>query len=237
MRSLFLTVLFSLVFVPQVYSQKVIHYRLTMFGGGSNVTYVNRPGGGTEVRAIRGYVADPIKATLREDQYLDFFEASRKQEGEEPMKPDFTVMVPNAAGSDLLIILLQSGQEVSSRLLDFKTLRMGDGDQMLFNTLPVPIALAYSDGDGKKWGKPILVKPNSQARIPAPNDISVSRRVAAQNSKTQEFIAFSKGVYLKPVGGREVVFCYMEKGNPLPTLETVLIHNVKIPQSDAPRSQ
>lgn len=229
MRHLFLTLAFSMVLAPSAYSQRTIHYRLTMFGAAKTTSksYVNVPESQTVVRSIRGYVADPVRAVLREDLYLDFFEASRKQEGEQPLKPDFTIEVPTSAGSDLLILLLQNGEDLRPRFLDLTKLKMADGDQILFNTLSVPVALIYSDGSGDKWGKPIKVEPMSNRRIPAPNEFSVGRRVAAENSKTKKFVIFDKGIYIKPVGGREIMFCYLEEGAEKPSLETLLIHDVK----------
>ncbi|MEM1084078.1 MAG: hypothetical protein AAGI48_08125 [Verrucomicrobiota bacterium] len=215
--------------VSTVSAQRSINYRLTVFGAGKfgNKTYVNEPEGRTKVKAIRGFVADPVKATLREDNYLDFFEEGRRPEGEEPLKPDFTITVPSDCGPEPLILLFQDGDGFKPQFLDFKKLKVGRGDQMVFNLLPVPVAVSYSDGSGEKWGKPVIVQPTSHKRIPAPKGISVSRRVLAKNRNTGKYVIFDKGVYFRPQNGKEVMFCFLKKGESKPTLETILIHDVE----------
>lgn len=227
-----LIALAAIVFAAPAHAQdppRKIKFRLATFGQGvgGKTEYVTKLGGQDTVDAIPRYVTNYHDAELRDQRFLDFYEKGRLPEGDEPMKPDFSVAVPSDAGSDLLVFLtIGPDGEREGRLFDFRKMRFDFGDQMIFNDLPVPLGVRFTDGEGEARGDYKAVRPKDEAKMPAPRDKRSLRQIAYYNPNTKQWVQFVSSLYFKDEESREIVFCYAVKGRKDPVVETIAVHKI-----------
>ncbi|GAA5477931.1 hypothetical protein [Haloferula helveola] len=195
-------------------------YRITSFGTGEAAEhrYSNTPGGDA-VEVFRAHVSNPVKAKLREGEFLDFFEEG----GEEPV---FSLSVPAGNRSDLLVLLIEEEGKVKPVLLDLKELRLEPGGQFVYNLLSVPVAVQC----GEK-SRPVFVRPGKSASIPPPKEDKVVQSVFYEGSEGKP-VEFSSSLYFKDEGARHLLFCHGKAGDKRPKLTPVAIYQQQEEKND-----
>lgn len=225
MRSFFFAFLALMLCVPAS-AQRSFTYRFTSFGGGSldGKGLVNSKLGGDIVKVTEGFVSPPATAALREEKFLDFFDENQVSETD---KPIFSVPIPAGTQANSVVLLMQDGDKLTARLLDLKAKKIRRGEELIMNQLSTPIAVRFSDGEGKKWSKPTVIRPGGEKVIKPPQKQIGYKEISAQDPKTKRFKPFVKGVGLATQKGSRLGFCYQVKKGERPKISYITIHDVK----------
>lgn len=210
-----------------------IQYRFAAFGTGvgGNLKFTNIPGGKTEIPVRRGFVTNFVKTELRERVFLDFFKEGNVGNGENPPKPDLTVRIPETAGREILVLVKIDKDEAGEvtmepMLVDFRQMKLGLGDQLIFNDLPVALGTRFTNAEGVARGDYTAVANGKWKLVAGPRDKKCLREFAYFNPNKKQWDRFISSLYFKDEEAREVIFCYLPKGAARPVVETLSVHEI-----------
>ena len=118
-------------------------------------------------------IEGPFKATLRDEQFLDFFQGASE-------KPALSIKVPPANRQDLLLVFVPKGDSFTVLQVHAPRAKIKGGDRYIVNATQGDLALQL----GKT--KPILIKTSSAGILSSPSGSKMETLPVVIKQKTGE---------------------------------------------------
>lgn len=141
------TALLALILAASAHGQTAedkggtISFRVTRFDPADRAPPEFRIGNGEKQVAVKipmTYIEGPIKATLRDDKFLDFWRGSAE-------KPELSIAIDPAKSKDLLLVFIPDKETFRILTIQAPLSKFKGGDRYIVNATPTDIAIKLGD--------------------------------------------------------------------------------------------
>ena len=218
--------------VQSASAQREVVYRLAAFGTGKLPVAEVKNGlsSSQTVPVVKNFVANPVKAILRDDQFLDFFDkdATPAPDGEEQPKPLASLRVPAATAKGFVALLYFDGEGIQASLIPANSPQFKAGQTRVFNLLDKSIAFRFDttreDGTVVQ-GKIIPIEAKGVKDLPVPRETASLRKIFYAD-KNGRAVTFSSTLYRVDARAKGLLFVYPNPGFAKPELASISIYDV-----------